>query len=391
MEAPATGSGSAAARFIALAGAVRRDRALHALAFAVLLAGFALQPVTGNRPDWDVVASVLGKLVLIAPPLACALLVYRLVWLALVARSRTPARDLLHPVTGFLRGGGAAAFVSTLVLFLAFAGGFAVLKGAIGVIAPFKWDAPLAELDRLMHFGHYPHEWLAPLLRRPAAVSALNAAYNLWFFALLASFVVAGCAAGRAPELRRQYLMSFLLTWSFGGFLVAAAFSSAGPVYYERLGLGELYAPLMAQLHAVDAVASVWALETQEALWQGFTGARVGSAGISAFPSMHVATATLFVLAARRVGRGAFLLGAVYWLAIMVGSVLLGWHYAVDGYAGAALALLAWRLAGLYARRLPASAMTWRVERAHPERDGFTDPRSGERRSREARATTGRA
>jgi membrane-associated phospholipid phosphatase len=154
--------------------------------------------------------------------------------------------------------------------------------------------------------------------------------------------------------------MSFLLTWGFGGFLVATAFSSAGPVYYARLGLGELYAPLMAQLQAAAAVVPVWALETQEALWQGFTGARAGSAGISAFPSMHVATATLFVLAARRVGPAAFALAAAYWLAIMAGSVVLGWHYAVDGYAGAALALLAWRLAGLYARRLPAG-LAWRA------------------------------
>ena len=83
----------------------------------------------------------------------------------------------------------------------------------------------------------------------------------------------------------------------------------------------------------------VGALEGQDLLWQGYTGGRPGSAGISAFPSMHVATATLFALAARRLHPRLFPLGLAYWAVIMLGSVLLAWHYAVDGYVGI---LLGW-------------------------------------------------
>ena len=113
----------------------------------------------------------------------------------------------------------------------------------------------------------------------------------------------------------------------------------------------------MAQLHAVDARTPIWALATQDTLWAGFTGAQAGSAGISAFPSMHVATATLFALAARRMHPGLFALAAIFWAMILLGSVTLGWHYATDGYAGTLIALLMWRLAGLYGRRVPRDAL----------------------------------
>ena len=83
------------ARFRAdlIAGA-RRDRVLYAIALMVLVAGFAMQPVTGNRPDWAIVLTLGGRMLLIGGAVAAALLAWRLAWLAVAARSRTPARDL---------------------------------------------------------------------------------------------------------------------------------------------------------------------------------------------------------------------------------------------------------------------------------------------------------
>jgi membrane-associated phospholipid phosphatase len=334
----------------------RRDRVLYLLALTALVTGFAMQPVTGNRPDWGTVLKLSERLLLIGGMVIAVAVVWRLGWLAVVARSRRPTRDLARWLAGLLGADGLAAnALHTLALFLVFGAGFAVLKGAVAVAAPFAWDVALAELDRVLHLGRYPHEYLWPLLDRPAVVFAVNFAYNLWFLVLVASFLAAA-AATRRPALRHQYLMSFMLVWFVGGFLIAMAFSSAGPCFYAQIGLGELYAPLMDRLHAADARHEIWAVDTQEALWAGFTGERPGSAGISAFPSMHVATATLFVLAARRLKRWVYAAAAAFWLLIMLGSVLLAWHYAVDGYAGALIAAVAWRLCGLYARRSLADA-----------------------------------
>ena len=41
---------------------------------------------------------------------------------------------------------------------------------------------------------------------------------------------------------------------------------------------------------------------------------------------------------------------------VLLGSVLLAWHYAVDGYAGAMIALACWWLAGLWVKRSPLSS-----------------------------------
>lgn len=329
----------------------RRDRVLHAIALISLLAGFAVQPVSGRHPDWPLFVKVLGKVWLIFGALALAAVVWQLFRLALIERSSRPTREILLWVRQIARqeGRGANA-LHTIAIFVVFASGFAVLKGAIGLVAPFSWDATFAELDRALHFGRYPHEWLQPLLDRPRMVSWVNIAYHVWFFVQIATISFAAFAT-RRQFLRHQYLMSYMLVWLIGGFLTAVAFASAGPVYFERLGFGSDYEPLMETLRAAGTQFPVWALDVQERLWAGFTGELRGSAGISAFPSMHVATATLFALAARHIHRWLFAASVVFWVLTMIGSVLLGWHYAVDGYAGALIAVVIWRFAGFYGHR----------------------------------------
>jgi hypothetical protein len=60
----------------------------------------------------------------------------------------------------------------------------------------------------------------------------------------------------------------------------------------------------------------------------------------------------LFALAAFRLNRAAGWVLAAYAVLIWIGSVHLGWHYAVDGLAAAALTIGLWRVAGRIADRL---------------------------------------
>ena len=99
----------------------------------------------------------------------------------------------------------------------------------------------------------------------------------------------------------------------------------------------------MQHLRTLNEVSPVWALGVQEGLWEGhMTDGRL--AGISAMPSMHVATSVLMALYASKHARWAGWLCWGFAALIMIGSVHLGWHYAVDGYFGALIAWCAWRV-----------------------------------------------
>jgi hypothetical protein len=68
--------------------------------------------------------------------------------------------------------------------------------------------------------------------------------------------------------------------------------------------------------------------------------------GISAMPSVHNALAALFALAAFQLSRTAGWLVAIYAAAIWIGSIHLGWHYALDGVLGVAMTLGIWIVCG---------------------------------------------
>ena len=248
---------------------------------------------------------------------------------------------------------GALVIAVFLPTFLSVFTGF---KTMIGVINPFAWDAAFETWDRWLHFGWHPWEILHPLLAFPWVTSAINIVYNFWLVALyLVLFWQAFTT--RDPRLRLQFFLAFVLTWALLGSLLATLLSSGGPVYYGRLtGLPDPFVPLTDYLHAANEVGVVWALKVQDGLWQAhMTGAYDLGRGISAMPSIHVATVVLFALLGWRVDRRLGIAFTVFAVVIMIGSVHLAWHYAIDGYLSAVLTLLIWRFCGwLVGREEPA-------------------------------------
>ncbi|MEX1109990.1 MAG: phosphatase PAP2 family protein, partial [Dongiaceae bacterium] len=157
----------------------------------------------------------------------------------------------------------------------------------------------------------------------------------------------------RDRHLRLQFFYSLLLTWILLGVGAATYFSSAGPCYYGRIGGGsDPFMPLMDYLATANERYEVWALTAQEMLWNHYTtGAIDLGAGISAMPSMHVAMVFIFVLLGFRTARWLGWVCLAFFVSVLIGSVHLGWHYAIDGYAGAIGAAVMWwgsgRLAAL--------------------------------------------
>ncbi len=328
-----------------LAGLFRKHALLAAL--VVCYGGLAVSLSRHYALDIsDKTASVVvWSFVVNVPQMIFFILLWRLLYLTHILRVPDRLQVLKTEVGLFVSDGNrlVAGFVCSVLMGLVLMS-FAQLKRLIPMIQPFSWDQSFMELDQTLHFGLHPYETLHMLLGGHYILSWFAGLYNAWL--LLMYLVLFGaCFLKPNSKPRMQYLVAFVLAWAIGGNLMATIFSSAGPPYYALLGLGDAYAPLFARLqdHAANGGLSV--IETQKTLWQLLIQPDSLNT-ISAFPSMHVASSVLIVMFGFRLSIWLGRAFAVFAVCIMLGSVLLGWHYAVDGYAGALVAVLSWKAAG---------------------------------------------
>lgn len=294
-----------------------------------------------------------------AVPAMVAIACAGLAILSLTALRRHPGTPLAAALGRELgqRGVDAAALLRSLPLLLllpVFLSLFSSFKTLIPMLQPFAWDLRLAELDRALHGGVDPWRLLEPLLAHPAAIRALDFLYHpVWSLGL---FALWGWQAidRRRPELRLQVLLALPVVWIVLGSVGGTVFSSAGPCYFAEVGgAPDRFAPLLARLAEIDSGWPLVSQSAQHALWELYRSGAIGfGSGISAMPSVHVATAFLAVPLARRYGPVPLALALLFFLAISIGSVALGWHYAIDVYAGVALAYLLWLACGALARRI---------------------------------------
>jgi membrane-associated phospholipid phosphatase len=313
--------------------------AIYVAIATTLSRNFDLPVETGKV---GVIALHFAKMV---PQMVFLVLFWRLLHLSYVEKASDRIGALRADIRGFfsdrdrMTGGLIASALMVLVLM-----SFAQLKSLIPMIQPFAWDVDFAELDRVLHFGTDPYRIVHAVLGWNLSISFFTGMYNIWLF--MAYFTLFGtCFMHPKRPARLQFLIAFLLVWAVGGNLLATVFSSAGPVYYAKLGLGDTFAPLFDTLQAHAATGMISVIETQDLLWRFYTASNSINA-ISAFPSMHVASTTLMALLGFQIARWIGISLTIFAAIIMVGSVLLGWHYAVDGYVGALLAVVGWKLSG---------------------------------------------
>jgi hypothetical protein len=239
----------------------------------------------------------------------------------------------------------AGLFVAYFAL-VTFMDAFLGFKAAIPAIQPFGWDRALMGLDRALHFGHHPWQLLQPILGHAPLTKAVDSLYYAWFAVFALTLVWQ--AWSRERRLRAQFFVSYAAMWIILGTVAAAALSSAGPCYYGRVvGAPDPFAPLMGYLSGVNERYPLIALRVQSYLWDGYTSPTAGAfAGISAMPSLHVAMPVLFALLGWRTHRWLGIAYTTYGFIVLLGSVHLGWHYAVDGYASILAMPLIWKGSG---------------------------------------------
>ncbi len=236
----------------------------------------------------------------------------------------------LTPRELLMRVGTALPILLAMPFFMS---GFTSMKNLLNSTVPFTWDPALEAFDRSLHFGIAPWQWL-PLEIWPVT-RFIEFVYALWGVALVAVPFVVSLRPARSAN-RTRLLLSYPLVMILLGNFVASWFMSAGPFWFKHQpGMSDPYAALFAYLDHGSPDRAFSAVLFQDYLWQAYQKniTEIGTA-ISAFPSIHVAVASLFVFYAWPIGGAARGLALAFLLIILTGSVLLGWHYAVDGYAG---------------------------------------------------------
>jgi hypothetical protein len=241
-----------------------------------------------------------------------------------------------------------APMLVALVVFLPL---FSKMKSAIPLINSYTWDDTWIELDRALH-GTDPWRILQPFFGYPLVTSLLSVLYHSWLVLIYVGPIYF-CFFGSDRSLRTRFFIAYFSCWLIVGVAMATAFASVGPCFMRPLLGDGRFDEQMNYLQSANEVFPVLVLPVQQALAAAFHSGSSGlGSGITAMPSMHVALAFLFFLAMRKVSAFASLAFGTFFVLILIGSVHLAYHYAVDGYVGIAVTYVIWLASGVLSRRL---------------------------------------
>jgi hypothetical protein len=217
-------------------------------------------------------------------------------------------------------------------------------KQLIPFVNPFSWDQTFMRWDYVLHFHHHPWKLLQPIIGYPIITAFLSRIYGFWFVLLTATIIWQ--ANTKERFYRTQFFITFLLSWIILGTILAIVLSSAGPCYYDTFSgtLNDPYASLMSYL---SYNAPPWVLELQQSLLTNLLNKTlIFGGGVSAMPSLHISMATLCFLVSAKRNKWLGLITFAFLILILIASVHLAWHYAVDGYVSIILTYLIWYCTG---------------------------------------------
>lgn len=235
-----------------------------------------------------------------------------------------------------------AGFVLLLAL-VPFMATFTAMKSFIG-LEGFTADASLADFDRWLHFGVDPANFLHSLFNYADVWRFFAFFYGPGWMLWVNGFVFWMAVAAPKPEVRQRFFVGYIFAWAVLGNFVAWLAISAGPAFYaEVTGDADRFASVLATVGANVLPNGSGIRDIQTYLWDLYISRSSGfGMGISAFPSLHLAMVTLCALAALEIDRVLAVAGVFVVIVIETGSVLFGWHYAIDGYFSIAVMTVVW-------------------------------------------------
>lgn len=272
----------------------------------------------------------------------------------------------------------AGSAVIALLLMPVLMGAFGALKMLMPLSRSFDWDDSLALGDKMLFLGFHPWQLTHALFGGELATMAIDLVYAMW----VPTVFVAIALASVAPPLQRaRFFLTFGASWLLIGVFGAYALASAGPCYAALIGASSApqFAPMMDRLHEISTLRPLNTVVWQSMLWNAHVSREYQFAmGISAMPSMHNAITVLYALMFWNSGPLLRYGSRIYVALIFIGSIHLGWHYALDGIIAGAATVAIFAAVNVYLRWCGyAAAVSRRASTAAKQPASDTAPALG--------------
>ncbi|HEV8434904.1 MAG TPA: phosphatase PAP2 family protein [Thermoanaerobaculia bacterium] len=226
-----------------------------------------------------------------------------------------------------------------VTLALVFAVSF-LLKSFTYLINPRVYDRQLFALDRKLHFGYSPTIFFDALFNQPAFLQFMDVFYAVIYYALFI-FGTAAMFALLDSRYRFRYGAAFVLMW-----LTATVFYLVIPSWGPAFSATTLVEPALRHMPRTMWLQAQLYRELSTLIKAPLAPRVAYLGGVAAFPSLHIGCVTLMAIASRHVARLAFVVAVVCVVLMQFGSVITGYHFMIDGYAGMLIAGGSWWLAG---------------------------------------------
>lgn len=288
-------------------------------------------PYASLASEYSFIALVVGAAVMLVR------LMTALYWMAKAGEER-PAQAVWAMVRANLPRIICAVIGVELIALMGAA--FSTMKLNIPAVVPYYADPWLANFDKAL-FGADP--WR--LLYFQPVIPVLEVIYNAWIATQMATIYAVILMV--PSQLKTRAILTYVLIWFVVGGAMAYAFSSVGPLFFDRVYGGDRFAGL-ADVLAVAPVTTI----ASDMLWHTYSRSAISIAGgMSAMPSMHIGGSMWMALVwGSRFPKLAWM-GWAYFALMYYSSVMLGWHYATDGIVAALATWLIWLAVGALTAR----------------------------------------
>ncbi len=228
------------------------------------------------------------------------------------------------------------ADLARLVLGLALlAHAYAWLKIFVPILNPRLFDDWFYAADNALFLGVNPNRLVLGLFKTPSALRFFDWQYARYFDTL--AFGLLWYLSSLCVIERRRFMMAFSALW-IGSAWIYLAVPTLGPCYTLPEDYVDAHREMPLQKVTQDALIHQYGA-VRATKRRGYSPELNPAYGVAAMPSLHVGVQVLLALWSR--GRSRLLALGFGLMAMLtfIGSLLSGWHYAVDGYAGAFLAV----------------------------------------------------